>query len=105
MVGVSDDSGAASGTTVESEATTDVDSPVDATAVGRYLLWGALVVLVLLALVAVVGLYADVSRVIQVWVTREYRPVVSAAFNLSVLLVAAAGISVLLRQLEPERQV
>lgn len=69
----------------------------------NYLLWGTLALLVVFAIVAAVSLYTNVNRIIDLWVTREYRPIVSAAFNLLVLLLAGAGISVLLGQLARRR--
>jgi hypothetical protein len=47
----------------------------------------------LLALIAALQFYLNASSVINQWVTHEYRSLFQAAFNLAVLLVAAAGIS------------
>ena len=63
-----------------------------------YLKWAGVVVLAVTALVALVGFYTGVSRVISVWVTSEYRPLVNAAFNLALLLAALGGIGLLLRR-------
>lgn len=54
--------------------------------------YGLLAGLLILALVAVVGLYTAVSSAISIWVTREWRPLFRAAFNLVVLLLAGSGI-------------
>ena len=62
-----------------------------------YLTWVGVVVLSVTALVALFGFYTGVSRVITVWVSRPYRPVVNAGFNLALLLAALGGIGLLLR--------
>lgn len=62
-----------------------------------YLTWAAVAVLAVTALVALFGFYTGVSRVISVWVSRPYRPVVNATFNLALLLAALGGIGLLLR--------
>jgi hypothetical protein len=59
----------------------------------RYVNYLVLVALVLLALVAGIQLYGAVSRTINQWVVYEYRSLFHGAFNLAVLLIAAAGIS------------
>lgn len=59
----------------------------------RMLNYGLLAGLLVLALVAAVGLYTAVLGAISTWVTREWRPVFRAAFNLVVLLVAGSGIA------------
>lgn len=64
-----------------------------------YLYWAALAALALLALVALLQFYLSASRAITIWVTREYRPLFQAAFNLVVLLVTGVGISLLVRRL------
>ncbi|MEF8843282.1 MAG: hypothetical protein V5A62_16930 [Haloarculaceae archaeon] len=63
-----------------------------------YLKWAGVAVLAVTALVALFGFYTGVSRAISVWVTREYRPLVNAAFNLALLLAALGGIGLLLRR-------
>jgi hypothetical protein len=63
-----------------------------------YLKWAGVAVLAVTALVALFGFYTGVSRAISVWVTREFRPVVNAAFNLALLLAALGGIGLLLRR-------
>jgi len=59
----------------------------------RYVNYLVLVALVVLALVAGIQFYGAVSRTINQWVTAEYRSLFHGAFNLAVLLIAAAGIS------------
>ena len=64
----------------------------------RYVNYLALAALVVLALVAGIRFYGAVSRTIDQWVIREYRSLIHAAFNLAVLLVAGAGVSLQLRR-------
>jgi len=66
----------------------------------RYVNYLALAALVVLALVAGIQLYGAVSRTIDQWVVGEYRSLFHAAFNLAVLLVAGAGVSLQLRRVE-----
>ena len=63
-----------------------------------YLTWAGVGVLAVTALVALFGFYTGVSRAITVWVSSSYRPVVNAAFNLTLLLAALGGIGLLLRR-------
>ena len=49
--------------------------------------------LVLLALVAGWSVYDQVGEAIRLWVDPAFQPVVLAAFNLAILLVALAGIA------------
>ena len=70
----------------------DTERPVE------YLKWAGVVVLAVTAMVALFGFYTGVSRAITVWISSGYRPLVSAAFNLSLLLVAVGGIGLLLRR-------
>jgi hypothetical protein len=79
----------------ESRRGPDID--VD-TAVG-YLMWGALVGLGILAVIATAGLYGSLSAIIDVWVARRYQPFARSALNFAVLCVAAAGIVVIARRL------
>ena len=62
----------------------------------------ALGLFVLLAVVAVVQLYASVNATINTFVADEYRPLFRAAFNLVVLLVSGIGISLTVRELSGE---
>ncbi|QZX99983.1 hypothetical protein [Halobaculum rubrum] len=59
----------------------------------RYVNYLVLVALVVLALVSGIQFYGAVSRTINQWVTAEYRSLFHGAFNLAVLLIAAAAIS------------
>lgn len=70
----------------------------DAQRVSQYLQWALLGGLALFALVAAISLYLSVGRVIDVWIAPEFQPIFNAAFNLLVLLLSAAGISLLLRR-------
>lgn len=86
---------------------TDADTPDPTVAqpadssrdVRTYLHWAALAGLVLLAAAATLQLYGSASRAIRIWVASDYQPLFVAAFNLVVLLIAAIGISVVLRRL------
>lgn len=90
-----DDSAGATATDGAGEAATEgrlgSKRPVD------YLKWAGVAVLAVTALVALFGFYTGVSRAISVWVSRSYRPLVNAAFNLALLLAALGGIGLLLR--------
>lgn len=66
----------------------------------RYLMWGGVALLALLAAIATLQVYTNVSSAIARFVAPDYRPVFHAAFNLVVLLLAVAGITVLLRRLQ-----
>ena len=98
-------------TTDEAERTSDAaeqdrtgtdggtDPTAGETSVFEQLQWGALVLLVVAAVVSAAQFYRSATRSIAVWVGPGYQPLVMAAFNLVVLLLAAAGISVLARRL------
>jgi hypothetical protein len=75
------------------------DPDVDVSTVVRYLQWGGLLGLGLLAVVATVGLYTSLSSIIDIWVGRQYEPLARAGFNLAVLCVTLAGLLGLLRRL------
>lgn len=64
----------------------------------RYVNYLVLVALVVLALVSGIQFYGAVSRTINQWVAAEYRSLFHGAFNLAVLLIAAAGISLQVRR-------
>jgi uncharacterized membrane protein len=83
----------------DTDETSESDGEDTGARVRRYANYAILVVLGLLAFVAVVRLYLSVSNVIGTWVTREYRSLFQAAFNLVVLLAAGVGISYQLRRL------
>ena len=87
--------------------TEDHDSPDRPTALlddpetaRRYLLWIAVALLSVLAIVATVRVYTGASQAIGRFVAYEYRALFQAGFNLAVLLLAVAGISRLLRRLQ-----
>ncbi|WP_435144524.1 hypothetical protein [Halobaculum sp. P14] len=67
--------------------------------VRRYLNYALLSALVLLALVAGLRFYGAASSTINQWVAAEYRSLFHAAFNLALLFVAAAGISLQVKRL------
>jgi membrane protein implicated in regulation of membrane protease activity len=91
--------------TTDTTDRTDTAEPTDAADqstgrdVVRTLYWVALGAFVLLAAIALLQFYLSASRAISVWVTREYRPLFQAAFNLAVLLAAGVGISLMIRRL------
>lgn len=60
---------------------------------------GLVVVVSVLAVVAVVQLYASVNATINTFISHEYRPLFRAAFNLVGLLVSGIGISWSVREL------
>lgn len=66
------------------------------------LLKGALVLLALLAVIAALRLYLSASTAIEIWVARDYQPLVQAAFNLVVLALTGIGIVALTRRLTDE---
>lgn len=57
----------------------------------RTLDYALLAGLSLLALIATLQLYFNVSSAIDQWITYEYRSLFQAAFNLTVLLLVSAG--------------
>ncbi|MFC7079675.1 hypothetical protein [Halorussus caseinilyticus] len=88
-----------------SEANTDTEIPEESTTdfeLRTNLYRAALALFVLLAVVAVIQLYASVNATINTFITHEYRPLFRAAFNLVVLLVAGLGISWSVRELVGE---
>lgn len=76
-----------------SEAVATTDDVSTGTKVRTYLAYALLVGLSLLALIAALQFYSNASAVIDQWIADEYRSLFQAAFNLVVLLVAAAGIT------------
>lgn len=91
------------GSNQESTTEQSTDTSEDATGRSRepttYVQWGGLIALLLLALIALVRFYASATEAISIWITQEYVPIFQAGFNLVVLLLAAIGISLLVRQL------
>ena len=92
-----DDAATASQSPAGSDATDS--TTVEEMSVFDQLQWGALVVLVIVALWATAQFYLSATRAIDVWVGAGYQPLVMAAFNLALLLGAVAGISLLARRL------
>ncbi|MFC6976387.1 hypothetical protein ACFQL1_19615 [Halomicroarcula sp. GCM10025709] len=88
----------------ESPVTDDADGTTDTAdsggrSIARYAQWAAFGILVLVALVASLQFYFAASAAVNEFVTRRYRPLFRAGFNLVVVLVAATGISLLVRRL------
>lgn len=65
-----------------------------------YLDRALLVAFLLLAVVAALQFYFQAGAAIEVWITDPYEPLAKAAFNLAVLLLAAAGLSYQLRRVD-----
>lgn len=61
--------------------------------------WAAFAILILVALIATLRFYFAASNAIDTFVTREYRPVFQAVFNLVILLASALGLSLLVRRI------
>ncbi|WP_137285083.1 hypothetical protein [Halorussus salinisoli] len=88
-----------------SEANTDAEIPDESTTdfeIRTNLYRAALGLFTLLAVVAVIQLYASVNATINTFISHQYRPLFRAAFNLVVLLVAGIGISWSVRELAGE---
>lgn len=64
----------------------------------EYAQWAAFAILVLVALIGTVRLYFSLSAAIETFVTRRYRPLFMAGFNLGVVLACVLGLSVLARR-------
>lgn len=96
-----DDSDEQSDDRTADEPTADeptADARVDANGLRAYLDRALLVAFLLLGVVAALQFYLQTGAAIEVWVADPYEPVVKAAFNLAVLLLAAAGLSYQLRR-------
>jgi hypothetical protein len=76
----------------EPPADDDVERGLDG-GIRRKLNYALLFGLGLLAFIAVIQFYLNMSSVINQWVTREFRSLFQAVFNLVVLLVVGAAIS------------
>lgn len=76
--------------TDSAEDRTDEESD-DGSDLRRRLNYALLGGLSLLALIATIQLYLNVSSAINQWVTYEYRSLFQAAFNLTVLLLVSTG--------------
>ncbi|MFB6176154.1 MAG: hypothetical protein ABEI99_03230 [Halobaculum sp.] len=99
------DGGTATGepdTDPERATTTGTASQTDAVLGGRFRRWVnylVLAALAILALVAGVRFYAAVGTMIDRFVVREFRPVFHATFNLALLFLAGAGVTLQLRRM------
>lgn len=106
----SDDQPAAAGDPTAVSPTTDggetVNTPANTTEsnrdIARYVNYAVLGGLCLLAFVAALQFYLSASQAINIWVTREYRPVFQAVFNVAIVLLAGTGIAFQLRRLYGE---
>ncbi|AGB30655.1 hypothetical protein C488_10468 [Natrinema pellirubrum DSM 15624] len=87
--------------TDDAPPTADSDDGLDprSATIRRYLVWGGLAVCSVVAVVALVRFYGSVTDAIDLWVDPKYRPLVHAAFNLTLLLTSLIGVSVLVREL------
>ena len=85
----------------DAEDAGDASGGLTADAAFRYLEWAAFLLLGLLAVISTVQLYTNTSRAISEFVAPGYVAVFQAGFNLVVLLLALAGIVVLVRRLRP----
>lgn len=87
-------------TAPEEGTTGDVTAAEDGPSRTRsVLLWTALGLLSLLAVVALLQFYINASAAIDRWVAAEYRRIMQAAFNLVVLLLSGVGIALVVRKL------
>ncbi len=64
----------------------------------RYLYRGAFGFLAVLAVVATVQFYLNVSQTISVWIAPDYQPLFQAAFNLSVVVACTLGLVLLVQR-------
>jgi len=64
-----------------------------------YAQWAMFALLVIVAVMATVRLYFAASAAIETFITRRYRPLFMAGFNVAVLLGCGLGLSALLRRL------
>lgn len=65
----------------------------------RVLYWAAIGILVLVALIATLRFYFAAGNAIDNFVTRQYRPIFQAVFNLVILLASGLGLSLLVRRI------
>lgn len=54
-----------------------------------YLLWGAFVLSVFLAVISAFSLYFQVGSLIGIWIAPRYQPIFRSGFDLAVLLLAS----------------
>jgi hypothetical protein len=69
------------------------------TSLREAVLWGALVLLALLAAYSLFQFYGFAAAAIDEWVSDGYRELFQAGFNLVVLLVSTAGVALVVRRL------
>ena len=77
----------------------DRESPGRGRSIIDHVQWALFVILLLVVLVATFRFYFAASTAIDRFVTNQYRPTFQAAFNLAVLLVSGAGLSLLVRRM------
>lgn len=75
------------------------NSRFDSESVIRFLKWGGLLTLGILAVVAVIGLYTSLGAIIDIWIARQYRPIARTGLNFGVLAAAIAGIVAIIRRM------
>ena len=80
-------------------ATTESTDESNFDRVRRYVQYATLGALVLLGAIALLQFYFSASNAITTWIEPEYRNLFRAAFNLAVLLLVGAGISLQLRRM------
>jgi len=85
--------------TTDEQAPASGDGPTTGEQMVRYAQWTAFALLAIVALIATLRFYFAVSATVDTFVTRRYRPVFMAGFNLAVLLSCALGLSALVRRL------
>lgn len=78
---------------------TSSDHPSTGEQMVHYAQWTAFALLALVALIATLRFYFAVSATVDTFVTRRYRPLFMAGFNLVVLLSCVLGLSALVRRL------
>jgi len=66
----------------------------------RHLSWGLFGLLSLFGILAAIGLYMSVMDIIDIRVSPDFGPVFRMLFNLTVVLIAVLGLSVLLRRFD-----
>jgi hypothetical protein len=83
----------------DDERTESSDSDLVSERARRYFDYAVLVALGVLGFVALVQFYLSASNAINRWITPAYRSLFQAAFNLAVLLITGAAISLQFRRM------
>ncbi|MFC7019071.1 MULTISPECIES: hypothetical protein [Haloarcula] len=83
----------------QSDSQTESSDDAEGRSIRTYATWAAFAILVLVALVATFQFYFAASAAITEFVTRRYRPLFRAGFNLVIVLACGLGISLLVRRL------